>query len=261
MLRRFSPRHRVILSIEADVFGDSTQRIQCASRFVAEALIADHGVSRNRILLLPNAVDSERFGSPSALEAGRRLRIELDEKAEQIWLLPASGWRRKGLPLLFQALASIRDPRIHLWIAGRDDPRPWRRMASELGLSNQVLFMGQRDDLEVVYAAVDGMVLPTRYDAFANVTLEAAASGLPVITTQTNGAAEWLEAGLVLLEHADDLAGLVRALTTFADSERRIDFGRRAQEQARRLTWARHVEQLRDEYRRIVDAREVRKYR
>jgi len=255
LTRQFSPRHRVLLSIEARVFNDATQRIQCASRLVADALVADHGVSLERILLLPNAVDANRYGAATAREAGRRLRAELDEKAERIWLFPASGWHRKGLPVLLEAIARIRDPGLRLWIAGRDDPRPWQRIASGLGIEDRIRFLGPRDDLETVYGAVDGMVLPTRYDAFANVTLEAAASGLAIITTRSNGAAEWLEGGVTLLESANDPDALARAFVPLADLERRRDLGARAQELARRLDWPQHVSQLRQEYRRIVRSR------
>jgi UDP-glucose:(heptosyl)LPS alpha-1,3-glucosyltransferase len=259
LLRQLSPRHRVLLSIEGRVFSDPTQRIQCASRLVADALVAEHEVAPERIFLLPNAVDSERYGSATAREAGRRLRAELDEKAERIWLFPASGWRRKGLPVLLEALARVRDPGLRLWIAGRDDPRPWQRIASSLGIEDRIRFLGPRDDLEIVYGAVDGMVLPTRYDAFANVTLEAAACGLPIITTRSNGAAEWLEGGVQLLESANDPAALARAFAPLADVEVRRDLGERARKMARRLDWPQHVSRLRDEYRRIMRARADRR--
>ena len=259
MLRHLSPRHRVLLSIEARVFADPNQRIQCASRLVADALVSDCGVSPARILLLPNAVDSNRYGAPAALGAGRRLRSELDEKAEQIWLFPASGWHRKGLRTVFQALSQIRDPGLRLWIAGRDEPRPWLRIASGLGIADQIRFLGPRDDLEVVYGAVDGMVLPTRYDAFANVTLEAAASGLPIITTRSNGAAECLEGAISVVESANDPVALAQAFAQFTDQERRRELGQRARAVASRLDWAQHVSHLRAEYRGIVEARAGRR--
>jgi len=261
LLRRFSPRHRVLLSVEAHVFGDPTQRIQCASRLVADELVANQGVSPERILLLPNAVDASRYGTPTVLEAGRLLRAELDEAAEQIWLFPASGWRRKGLRTLLEAMARIRDPGLRLWIAGRDDPRPWLKISRRLGLSDRVRFLGLRDDLEAIFGAVDGMVLPTRYDAFANVTLEAAASGLPIITTSANGASEWLGSAICRLENADDPVALAGAIRSFTSPERRRSFGARAREKALDLDWARHVSALREEYHRIVDARSARSIR
>ena len=128
-------------------------------------------------------------------------------------------------------------------------------MAAGLGIEDRIRFLGPRDDLEAVYGAVDGMVLPTRYDAFANVTLEAAASGLAIITTRSNGAAEWLEGGVALLESANDPDALAQAFAPLADPERRRDLGERARKMARRLDWPQHVSQLRNEYRRIVQSR------
>ena len=174
---------------------------------------------------------------------------------DSIWLFPASGWHRKGLPLLFEALATMPDSGLRLWIAGRDDERPWRKTAEKLGIGERIRFLGPRDDLEVVYGAVDGMVLPTRYDAFANVTLEAAASGLPIITTRANGAAEWLGDDVCLLESARDPAALAQAFINLANVEQRRALGQRAQKRARSLDWAQHVSLLRAEYRRIRDAR------
>ncbi|HEB90372.1 MAG TPA: glycosyltransferase family 1 protein [Deltaproteobacteria bacterium] len=252
LLRRFSPRHRILLAIEKRVFRDPDQRIQCASRLVADRLVEKYGVARDRILLLPNAVDAERYGSATAHETGRILRRRLDGDARQIWLLPGSGWRRKGLPVLLEALARLREPGTHLWIAGRDSPRPWQTLARRLGVEARVRFLGPRSDLENVYAAVDGMVLPTRYDPFANVTLEAAASGLPIVTTRSNGASEWLAEEICLLEdpkNAKELAGHLHALA--ADPDRSAELGRRARAAARRFDWAGHVRILRDEYRRI----------
>jgi UDP-glucose:(heptosyl)LPS alpha-1,3-glucosyltransferase len=260
-VRLLSPRHQVLLALEAAIFRDPTQRIQCASRFVADTLTLQHGVCPERIFLLPNAVDSARYGTPHTIEAGRRLRMQLDEKAERVWLFPASGWQRKGLDLLLEAVAKLKDPGMRLWIAGRDDPAPWKEMIARLGISNLVRFLGPRDDLEIVYCAVDAMVLPTRYDAFANVTLEAAASGLPILTTRANGASEWLGDAVVCLDiggepgedRAPDL--LARAMQDLSNRERARNLGERARRIVQDMDWPSHAAALCDEYRRILELR------
>ena len=261
LLRALSPRHRVLLSLEAAIFRDPMQRIQCASRFVADALISQHGVSPDRIFLLPNAVDTARYGTPHARQAGQRLRAKLDEKAERLWLFPASGWQRKGLDVLLRAVARMKDPGFRLWIAGRDDPEPWKKMIAQLGIDELVRFLGPRDDLEVVYGAVDGMVLPTKYDAFANVTLEAAAAGLPIITTPANGASEWLEGAVVQVDFEDrDRDGpecLARAIQDLSDHERARSLGESGRRIAQAMDWPSHASALCDEYRRILDWRAV----
>jgi UDP-glucose:(heptosyl)LPS alpha-1,3-glucosyltransferase len=254
-IRRLSPRHRVLLEIERRVFADSGQRIQCASRLVADALTTRHGVAPERILLLPNGVDLERYRSDSARTAGRAFREREAPGVGPVWLFPASGWHRKGLDVLLEAWVRLTRRSTRLWVAGRDAPAAWRQRAARLGIADRVHFLGPRTDLETLYHAADGMVLPTRYDPFANVTLEAAAAGLPIVTTRTNGASEWLGEDLAILEDADDAIALAAALDALDDPTRRVALGAGAALRAASLGWAPHVAALRDEYRRIVATR------
>lgn len=256
--RRLLPRHRSLLALERRVFADPAQRIQCASRLVADRLAQHHGVARERILLLPNAVDAERFDPQRNAVAGQRLRQQVDDRAERIWLFPASGWHRKGLDLCLTAMARLADPGLRLWLAGRDDPGPWRRRIAAAGLGPYVQFLGPRSDLEIVYAAVDGMILPTRYDAFANVTFEAAAAGLPIVTTRSNGAAEWLSADACCVIEEPDGDALANALRGCAKAETRQRLGDSARREIAAYHWPGHVAALREEYRRIVAARRER---
>lgn len=256
LARRLSPRHRTLLDLEARVFADPKQKIQCASRFVADALVEKHQVAEERILLLPNGVDLERFSPGKHRAAGADLRARLSPEAEQVWLFPASGWLRKGLPELLEALARLGDPGLSLWIAGRDDPAPWRARAEKLGVDQALRFLGPRDDLETVYAAVDGVVLPTRYDAFANVTIEAAAMGLPIISTESNGASEWLAPDLVSIDEAGDAFLIADALASLADPAERAFRGQRLAERAQAFGWATHIDSLRQEYAAISAKRD-----
>ena len=254
-VRKLSPRHRTLLAIEQSVFRDPRQRIQCASQLVAETLVTQCGVDRARILLLPNAVDAERYSSPEAIRDGDHLRRSLGKDAERIWLLPGSGWHRKGLDPLLAAARHLDDPDLRLWIAGRDRIGPWRARAQALGLADRVDFLGERTDMPAVYQAVDGIVLPTRYDPFANVTFEAAAAGKPIITTAANGAAEWLAEDLEILPRADDSTALASALDGFREAARRRDQGERLRIRVRGFDWPSHVARLREEYQKILAGR------
>ena len=255
--RTLSPRHRLLLLHERSVFADPDQRIQCSSRLVADVLVESEGVARERILLLPNGVDFERFGAEAHRAAGRRLRaaLEPDPRSGPVWLFAGSGWRRKGLGELLRALARARGAPHRVWVAGRDAPEPWRRLASRLGVADRVRFLGERKDLEVLYQAVDAMVLPTRYDPFANVTIEAAAAGLPIVTSRANGAAEWLGDEIRIVERPEDADALARALDELESASRRRIAGAAMAHRARQLGWEEHVGALRDEYRAIAARR------
>jgi len=254
-LRHFSPRHRVLLALEERVFRRSNQRIQCASRLVADALQRDHGVDPSRILLLPNAVHAEDFSNPRARADGLRLRAQLDPEAERIWLLAGSGWRRKGLETALKALARNGDEGARLWVAGRDDPSPWRRKASALGITDHVRFLGLRSDMPAVYAAADAAILPTRYDPFANATLEAAAAGLPIVTTAANGASEWLASDAFVIAEPHDDQAFASALSALTDVDSRLARGERLAQRAREFDFPSHVRALRAEYSAIVERR------
>ena len=105
--------------------------------------------------------------------------------------------------------------------------------------------------MAALYRQVDGLLLPTRYDAFANVCLEAAASGLPVVTSGANGSGELLRDAGVVVEDAEDVAGFSAALERLADPDARAQLGQRARAIAERHTWPGHIEQLRDLYRKL----------
>ena len=240
-LRRVSPRHTVLLGIERRVFADAAQILQCNSPMVREQLIARYGIAPERIVVIPNGVDLERF-RPTGREARDAVRAELGGDGP-VWLFAGSGFPRKGLETALSAVA-LAGPAGTLWVAGKDDPSPWRRRAEALGIAGRVRFLGARDDLERLYAAADALVLPTRYDAFANVCLEALASGLPVVTSRANGAAPWVrEAGLVV-DDPDDAAGFAKALSRLSDPATRSALAERARPVAEPLGWDAHAAAL-----------------
>ncbi len=252
--RLLSPRYRVRFAIERDVFEGSRQRIQCSSRLVADVLERDHGVSPDRIFLLPNGVDAERFDPGLLADEARGLRRAHAPHASQVWLLPGSGWHRKGLDTALRALARG-DAGACLWVAGRDDPTRWIERARDLGIADRVDFLGARDDLPAVYAAADAVVLPTRYDPFANVTIEAAAAARPVVTTRANGASEWLGDDLIALDDANDDVALAAALAALTQLDERRRRGESLAARARTLDWSSHAKALRGEYEAIVARR------
>lgn len=249
--RRVSPRHRVLIGIERRVFADARQLIQCNSPMVRAEIAARYAVAPERLVVLPNGVDLERFHPRRRAHDGARLRDELDAKDRTVWVLVGNGLWRKGLDTALSALARAASPDAELWVAGRDDPGPFRSRVRSLGLEGRVRFLGPRSDVEAVYAAGDALLLPTRYDAFANATLEAAAAGIPVVTSGANGAAELLRDAGHVIEDPEDVAGFASALDSLADPATRAALGRRARETAEGLSWDRHIEALRTLYRRV----------
>lgn len=243
-LRRLSPRHATLLFVESRVFADAGQIVQCNSELVRREIAARHGVPDSRLVVIRNGVELERF-RPGAAAAARAAA------AGPRWLLLGSGFRRKGVEVALRALAATPPSAGALTVAGRDDATPWRALASRLGVEARVRFAGATDRPEDLYAGHDAFLLPTRYDAFANVCLEALACGLPVVTSGANGAAEILGDAGVVVPDPDDVRGFADALLRLADPAVRSRCAGAARAIAERHSWADHVEALRSLYARV----------
>lgn len=245
--RALSPRHRVILSIEEAVLRDPAQIIQCNSRLVAAELARRYDLPAERSTVIYNGVDLERFHPRRREREGAALRAEL-ALGGPVALFVGHGFARKGLDRALEGLARAKAPAT-LLVAGRDDPAPYRTRAEALGLASRVVFLGARADVEALLAAADLFVLPTRYDAFANVCLEALAAGVPVATTRANGACELIEPDVNGFLCDDDFAPAFAALE---EPESLAALGRAARTTAEAYSWSRHADEVVALYERVL---------
>jgi UDP-glucose:(heptosyl)LPS alpha-1,3-glucosyltransferase len=250
-LRRLTPRHALLLGIERRIFSDAAQLVQCGSGMVRDEIAARFGVSPTRLHVIHNGVDFAKFRPGEAAHRERATHASLPRTSAPVWLFAGSGWRRKGLDTAMRALAASEHEESRLWVAGADPPSRWRRLARRLGIGARVDFLGSRVDLECVYRAADALLLPSRYDAFANVCLEAAASGLPVVTCRSNGSSELFANAGIVLDDAEDACGFAQALDRLTDASLREELAAKARALTLELSWDRHVEQLRALYARV----------
>ena len=115
----------------------------------------------------------------------------------------------KGLVYLIKALSEINKfgpTSYKCMVLGRGHSSPYIRLAKKMAIPQEVIFMGSTDEPEKYYSAADLLVHPTFYDACSLTILEALASGLPVITTASNGAGGIItegENGFVILDPRD----------------------------------------------------------
>jgi UDP-glucose:(heptosyl)LPS alpha-1,3-glucosyltransferase len=249
-LRRLSPRHALLAGFERRVFADTSQVVVCNSEMVRGEIARRYRVEPARLVLIRNGVAFERFAGSS--RERERVRSELSAGSDTVFVLAGSGFARKGLDTALRALARAR-VRAQLWVAGADDTPAWRRRARVLGVAERVRFVGFRSDLPAVFAAADALLLPTRYDAFANVCLEAAAAGLPVVTSGANGAAELFRTAGCVVEDPDDVEGFVAALEALAEPGARERLGKAARSVAAAHSWDSHVAALRGLFARVRD--------
>jgi UDP-glucose:(heptosyl)LPS alpha-1,3-glucosyltransferase len=239
--------HRIVLGLERRVFA-STPRVVAIARRGKEEIERLHGVSPERVHVVYNGVDLERFHPRLRDGHGRQAREEAGIEAGAWTLLfVGSGFERKGLGSAIAALAALDEATSRLIVVGKDDARPFAALAERLGVGGRVRWLGARPDVHRWYAAADALVLPARYEPFGNVHLEALASGLPVVTSTRAGGAEVIVDGVNgAVREPDDVAGIARALL---DLRARAHLAEACRRSAEPFTYARQVAALADAWR------------
>ncbi|MEW6073117.1 MAG: glycosyltransferase family 4 protein [Planctomycetota bacterium] len=198
---RARARHRVALWIEERALRPGVnRRVIANSEMVKRDVMARYGLPAEEVAVVHNGVDLERFHPRRRSGEGRQLRAALGIGPDELVVLfLGHGFARKGLDIALSAFPRLRKERrdAHLVVVGHDSAAgAFATLARRLGAGERVHFLGGRRDPEACYAAADLYVLPTRYDPFANSTLEALAAGLPVLTSDANGGAELIEPGV-----------------------------------------------------------------
>jgi glycosyltransferase involved in cell wall biosynthesis len=211
-------------------------RVLCAvSDGVAAELRTSFPEMAGAIRSIPNGVDSHVFRPDPHRRGAVRADLGLDELAP-LALFVGGDWERKGLGVAVGALAKA--PAWHLAVAGAGDTAPLLAAARATGVTGRLHFLGRVSDTPRLYAAADAFVLPTAYEAFPLVSLEAAASGLPLLITRVNGVDQLLTDGVTgwyVARDADDIARRLRDLAS--DPERAREMQTRARDAASAFSW------------------------
>lgn len=172
--------HRNMMALEARTFDPgNTRHIIVNSDMVRREILQQFRFPGERIHLVRNGVDVARFQNGKRDETRTHFGVKADDF---LLLFVGSGWERKGLSFVLDAIA--RTPRLKLLVVGKG-----RKPASPAN----AIFVGPMADVENAYAAADLFVTLPIYEPSANVVAEALAAGLPVVTSANNGAAEVLE--------------------------------------------------------------------
>jgi UDP-glucose:(heptosyl)LPS alpha-1,3-glucosyltransferase len=181
-------------------------------------------IPEERIQVVYNGVDIERF-HPRNRQHRKEIRGKHGIKDEFVILFVSNNFRMKGLVFLIEALAVIKKVNgspFKLLVLGRDRRDSYLGLARDVGIFSDVIFAGSTDEPEKYYGASDLLVHPTFYDACSLTVLEALASGLPVITTHSNGASGIItqgQEGLVISDPREDQS-LAEKILFFLDREK-----------------------------------------
>jgi len=255
-----NPLNRVVLGMERERYkAGGCRAVITNSEFARKGLLKHYPIPPERVFVAYNGVDNAKFNPERITEYRRAVRAGYGYKDEPVALFVGTGFERKGLSSVIRALAVVKGMeqeinRLRLLVVGKDDPGPYERLANGLGVSERVTFAGATAEPEKFYGAADIFVLPTQYDPFSNATLEAMASGLPVVTTKYNGVSDIIndgENGLVV-NNADNPSDIAAALSYLSCEKVRREMGARARKTAEGLTWDKTLEKTLDVYRNTL---------
>ena len=223
--RIFSPKQWVSGWVEdAPYHAKRLRTVIAISDMVKQDMMRWYQIPEERIRVVYNGVDIERF-HPRNRQYREEIRRRHGIGDEFVILFVSNNFRMKGLVFLTRALAEIKkenSPSFRLLVLGRDRQDSYLGLVRDMGIYEEVIFAGSTDEPEKYYGASDLLVHPTFYDACSLTVLEALASGLPVITTRSNGAGGIMtqgQEGFVISDPRDD-ALLSDKISFFFDREK-----------------------------------------
>ena len=220
-----------------------SDRVIACSYYMREQIADIFGVPDERVIVIPNGIDPEDL-QPQDAEELERLRSEFAAPDEKLVLLIGRLVYEKGFQIALEAMPGLieRQPGTRFLVAGSGTHEAeLRRQAEDLGLLEHGTFLGWIGDdvLHSLYPISDLCVVPSIYEPFGLVALEAMASGCPCIVADTGGLREVVPTDEVGLRfRARDPEALADvAERVLADDE----LGRRlvseAYEHVRRFDW------------------------
>jgi UDP-glucose:(heptosyl)LPS alpha-1,3-glucosyltransferase len=178
-----SPRLLIYLCLERWRYAPTPKR---------RVVLTSQALFNDFVAAYPEALAMTEVIPPGVASAPGRCNEAEKQKSRVDLGLPASGrsllfvgndFRKKGLPTLLQALATLPDD---VWLAVVGQSRQlaeMQRSVQRLGLAHRVWFLGALTDMDTAYRVADCLVHPTLEDTYAMVVLEAMAHGLPVVVS------------------------------------------------------------------------------
>lgn len=184
-----NPLHRGLLAMEKKAF--EAPELKCLftnSSMVREEILNTYSTPAEKIVVVHNGVEWKEW------EGVFEQSLQQPRMGSYRLLFVGNGYQRKGLPFLLRGLHKLKSEDFFLTVIGKEKkPAAFIQAATQLGLKEKVEFLGPQKNLQRFYSQADALVLPSIYDPFANVTVEALAMGLYVVTSPFNGGKEVLK--------------------------------------------------------------------
>jgi len=204
-----NPLHLLLLLVEKKGFENPDLKLLFTnSNMVKDEILATYRVDPQKICVVHNGVEWQQ--KQKAFESS----FSKSKKEGFEFLFIGNDYKRKGLIYLLQGLSQLENPDWHLTCIGKEKQTPFfKEIACKLKLENQVHFLGPQRDITPFYQRADALLIGSLYDPFSNVTLEALAMGLFVVSSKFNGGYEILTPiNGVIIDNLFDATSVASAL-------------------------------------------------
>ncbi len=270
---------------QSDAERESPERIAAEKRILARAdrVIVATLAEQTQLRFLYKANDRKLEIIPPGVDTSHFYPIPSDEAKQFLGLLPEDRMvlfvgrieRLKGVDTLIRAMACLKwkdhERPVHLAIIGGDpdanaeemtaEMTRLQNLSDELCMGQTVVFLGKRgqDTLPYYYSAAEVVVMPSHYESFGMVALEAMACGTPVIASDVGGLGFLVqdgETGYTIPDgEPDKLCEKLSLL--LGDAQLRERMGRRAEEVAQAYDWEKIARQIAGVYEELLKVKEV----
>jgi UDP-glucose:(heptosyl)LPS alpha-1,3-glucosyltransferase len=243
---QISPYHQAQMLIERQAFRSSRlKHVIAVSNFVRDDLIREFSLAPEKTATIYNGVDLDRF-RPAGESSDRpsiRQKLVIPASAHMIAFV-GNGFARKGLGYLIEAWPLVPGGAFLLVVGADRQADKFARRAHALNVGGRVVFTGPVPDVERMFHAADAFAMPSLFEPFGNVVMEAMASGLPAMTSAFSGVAELLPPSMrrFRVDHPDDVGEIALRLGSLFEAPASLAVEARAT--AEKFTWARYAKEL-----------------
>jgi UDP-glucose:(heptosyl)LPS alpha-1,3-glucosyltransferase len=241
-----APYHRAQMLVERRGFrAPELRKAIAVSNFVRDDLIRCFGLPAGRAVTLYNGVDLDRF-RPRVDDSARRevrARHRIADDARVV-AFAGNGFGRKGLGRLIDVWPGVGAEAYLLVVGGDRAAASFRERAARAGVAERVIFTGSVADVAPYFHSADAFALPSLFEPFGNVVMEAMASGIPALSSAMCGVAELMPPELREFVVADpgDASEIARRVAAMLAAG--PEAGRIARATAEGFTWERYGREL-----------------
>lgn len=245
--KRMSLHDRATAAVEEALVRDLRCRIFLpVSGLARDIFLKEYAMAPERVRVVHPGIDPDSYETLNRFHSREEIAAQFGFVAdEKIILFVSMNFELKGLDILMQALALLAGrpsiPPFRLLVVGKGNIRKYRTMATSLGMGGRVAFAGviPSERLKTFYLASDLYAMPSRFDTFGMVVLEAMAASLPVLVSDRVGASDLVREGVngcivPVAARPDEIAG---KLGLMLPQDARDRMGQAARETALGHSW------------------------